>query len=222
MKDSVKIGLGVFGGIVAAFACIACFFLVTGVGGLAAIGSLLGAPPAAPIPTAASYAATPTQLAKGHILECDDIGLTIVSYETAIVCPSGAGGPAEGAQFVVVWLSATNATSDVLELPQIEFSLNGYQAGLGSSGECLYNAESFGNSCFDTQGKFFPDVTCQGWELFEVPGGFDAHSATLYASFADATTRVSCEAQWPLVPLSWRRPHRRPTSSPMLSQPATS
>ena len=88
----------------------------------------------------------------------------------------------------------------MIEIPSIDFFLNDYPTGLGSGGDCRYDDQSFGNACWQWNGKLYPDVTCEGWILFEVPEAFDTKPANLYASFHDYETGIICEAQWPLVP----------------------
>jgi len=156
--------------------------------GLAYLGSLIDS---------STEEVTPTPIS-GHIRQCDDLGLSVVSYRVSETCPDGFGQPAEGARFIIVEVKAVNFTEDVISPPHIEFHLNNFESGLGSSGDCLYNENAFGNACWQSSGKMFPDVSCQGWELFEVPVSFNVSTAILFATFQDTENNVSCNAQWPL------------------------
>jgi hypothetical protein len=186
MKDSLKIALGIFLGLLVAGLCAVCIFFTVSLGGLAYLGSLIESP---------TVEATPTTIS-GYIRQCDDLGLSVVSYRISETCPDDSGQPAQGAKFVIVKMKAVNFTNDVLSLPSIEFRLNDFESGLGSTGNCFYNENAFGNACWQSNGKLFPGVSCQGWELFEVPVSLDVSTATLYTTFEDFTNNVSCNAQW--------------------------
>ena len=198
MKESFKIALGVFLGLLAAGLCAVCIFFTISFSGLAYLFSSIDVPGSTPVsPDFSLYptlSATSTPV-PGYIKQCHDLGLSIESYRVSETCPDSLGQPAEGAKFVVVEIKAVNFSDDVISFPYIEFRLDGYQSGLGSTGDCRYNNEAFGNAC---SGKLFPGVSCQGWELFEVPVSFDASAATLYASFRENMNDVKCDAQWPL------------------------
>lgn len=188
MKDSIKIALGIFLGLLAAGLCAVCITLVVSFGGLAYLGSLI---------ESSMEEATPTPVS-GHIKACDDLGLSIISYRVSEACPDGSGQPSEGAKFIIVEVRAANFADNIISLPYMEFRLNDFESGLGSSGDCLYNENAFGNACWQSGGKLFPNESCQGWELFEVPASFDITTAILYASFQDSENDVSCNAQWSL------------------------
>lgn len=187
MKDTFKIALGIFLGLLAAGLCAACIFFVVSLGGLAYLGSLIESPEL--------LTATPIS---GHITKCEDIGLSVESYRVSETCPDGSGQPAQGAKFAIVEMKAVNFTNDILSLPSIEFRLNDFESGLGSTGSCLYDENAFGNACWQSSGKLFPGISCQGWELFEVPASFDVSTAILYTTFEDFENNVLCNAQWPL------------------------
>jgi len=188
MKVSFKIALGIFLGLLAACLCTACVFFIVS-GGLAYLfGSSI---------ESSTEEITPTPVS-GHINKCDDLGLSVESYRISETCPDLSGQPAEGAKFIIVEVRAVDFTDDIISLPYIEFRLNNFESGLGSTGDCLYNENAFGNACWQSSGKLFPGVSCQGWELFEVPVSFNVSTATLFASFQDSENNVSCNAQWPL------------------------
>ena len=188
MRDSFKIALGIFFGLLAAGLCAVCVLCTVSGGGLAYLDSLI---------ESSTKEVTPTPVS-GHIKKCDDLGLSVKSYRVSETCPDGFGQPAEGAKFIIVEVKAVNFTDDIISLPHIEFRLNNFESSLGSSGDCLYNENAFGNACWQSSGKLFPGVSCQGWELFEVPASFNVSTAILYASFQDSENNVSCNAQWPL------------------------
>ncbi len=188
MKDSLKIAFGVFLGLLAAGLCVVCLFFTASFGGLAYLDSSIESP---------TEEATPT-LVSGHIKNCDDFGFSIESYRVSETCPNGSGQPAEGAKFVIVEVRAVNFSDDIVSLPYIEFRLDDFKSDLGSSGDCRYDENAFSNVCWQSSGKLFPRISCQGWELFEVPTAFDVSTATFYASFQDFENNVSCNGQWPL------------------------
>jgi len=198
MKDSFKIALGIFFGLLAAGLCAACIFFTASFGGVAYLISLIESENyLTPTSPDIFLEATPEPVT-GHIKQCDDLGLSIENYRVSETCPNGLGQPAEGAKFVIVEIRAINFSDDVISFPYIEFLLDDYQAGLGSTGDCTYDDEAFGNACWQSNGKLFPNVSCQGWELYEVPISFDTSSAILYASFQEYENDVVCDAQWPL------------------------
>jgi len=189
-------------GLLAASLCAACIFFIVSFGGLAYLVSLIEpseySTPSSPVFFPEPTVDTTQTPVPGHIRQCDDLGLSIESYRVSETCPSGIGQPAEGAKLVIVEIKAINFSTDVISLPYIEFLLNDYQSGLGSTGDCIYTDEAFGNVCWQSGGKLFPDVSCQGWELFEVPITFDTSTAILYASFREYENDIVCKAQWPL------------------------
>lgn len=202
MKDSFKIAFGIFLGLLAAGLCAACIFFTASFGGVAYLISLIESleysTPISPgifLEPTLDITQTPVP---GHIKQCDDLGLSIESYRVSETCPNGLGQPAEGAKFVIVEIRAINFSDDVISFPYIEFLLDDYQTGLGSTGDCTYSDEAFGNACWQSGGKLFPGVSCQGWELYEVPTTFDTSTAILYASFREYENDVICDAQWPL------------------------
>ena len=199
MKDSIKIALGVFLGLLAAGLCALCLLFVVSIGGLNILSEELESFEETIEPQQFS---TETPI-HGHIEKCDDLGFKIVSYREANQCPSSVYGenkPAEGAKFIIATVEMTNFTNDVIEIPSIDFKLDNYESGLGSGSECRYDDESFGNSCWQWNRKLYPSVTCQGWIMFEVPKGFETNKANLHVLFIDRITGVDCEGQWPLEP----------------------
>jgi len=107
-------------------------------------------------------------LAIGEWAQWGGLALSVTRYETMYTCPGGYGRSAEGAKFVIIWVAARNVSNDVIKVPSLSFKLDGYQSGLTGT-PCRYNKEAFGNACWQWSGKLYPDVTCEGWVLFEMP-----------------------------------------------------
>lgn len=186
MKESFRIAFGIFLGLLAISLCAVCILVSVSFWGKSYLSSPIE------IPTE-EVTITPIP---GYIKRCDDLGLSIESYRFVETCPDGYGQPAEGAKFIIVEIKAINFTNDVISLPSIDFRLDNYESGLGSSGDCLHNERAFSNACWQSSGNLFPNVSCQGWELFEIPTSFDVSTSTLYASFYQFENDVSCNAQW--------------------------
>ena len=193
MRDSLKIALGIILGVLGLAACSVCALLVLGMGGLSLISGPVAhytpsdltpttarmLPPMATslplLPTSTATAIpTPTAtpippFAVGESAQWDGLSIAIISHEVTHTCPSGDGKPAEGAKFIIIYVQVRNTSSDVIEIPSFQFELNSYQSGLGAALPCRYSEEAFGNACWQWSGKLYPGVSCEGWELFEVP-----------------------------------------------------
>jgi hypothetical protein len=193
MRDSLKIALGIILGVLGLAACAVCALFVLGMGGLFLISEPVAyytpsdltptiarmlSPTAASPPSLSTSTATeilaPTTtpippFAVGESAQWDGLSLAIISHQVTHICPGGDGKPAEGAKFIIIHVQARNTSTDVIEIPSFAFELNGYQSGLGAALPCRYNEESFGNACWQWSGKLYPGVSCEGWELFEVP-----------------------------------------------------
>jgi len=122
--------------------------------------------PVTPSPTAIPL------LSFGDSVQWAGLSLAITRYEVTQTCPGGSGKPADGAKFVIVYVQALNASADVIEVPSLQFQLDGYESGLGAGFPCRYNDQAFGNACWQWSGKLYPEVACEGWELFELPATF--------------------------------------------------
>jgi|GEM_PF-2766284 len=190
MKDVLKIALGIILAVLGLVACALCALFIFSMGGVALLSSsvdlhtptkvrrLVTSPPSlTPTPTPVksdSYTPSPIPtsvplLSEGEWTQLQGLSLAVIHSEVMHTCPGGYGQPAEGAKFVIISVAVRNTSSDVVDLPSMDFELNGYQSGLGTSGDCRYDEKSFGNACWESAGKLYPDVMCEGWELFEVP-----------------------------------------------------
>ncbi len=190
MKDALKIALGVFLGVLAILACLACGFIILSVGGAAMLSSYI-----TPLPTAENFstaidlfAATPTPVVTptpivpifiGEWAQWDGLSLSVKEYQTTQACPGNYGQPAAGAKFVIAQVTARNASTDVIDMPSLKIQLNSYESGLGASLDCRYDQEAFGNACWQWSGKLYPDVICEGWVLFEVPADMSLQNAII-------------------------------------------
>jgi hypothetical protein len=135
----------------------------------------------------------------GEWVQRDGLSLSVTQSEATHACPDGFGGkPAEGAKFIVINVAARNTGDNVIDMPSLHFELNGYQSSLGTTGACLYNEKAFGNVCWQSSGKLYPGVTCEGWELFEVPESLDLRSATVRGKVDEVGTGTVDIAEWRL------------------------
>lgn len=196
MREIAKTATGIFLGLLFAGICGLCVFGIATFGGIQIIGDAIDEA----FSTSALYLEVTEIPIPGHIMKCDDLGLSFLEYSESGVCPGNFGEPAEGAKFIIATIANKNYSNDVIEIPSIRFRLDGYESGLGSGGDCLYDSESFSNSCWQWGGKLYPGVSCEGWILFEVPISFDPNEGIISASFYDYETDLNCEAQWPLEP----------------------
>jgi hypothetical protein len=220
MKDSLKIALGIILGVLGLAVCSICAFSLVTTGGIALIGASLPSehpssePPTqavvltpivgAPLPPELPPSALPTEtivltpqpttvvpIQVGQWAQWGNLALGVTSFQVSDTCPGGSGNPPPGAKFVVVQVGARNDGQDVLDLPSLVFDLAGYASGLGTSGDCRFNEEAFGNACWQWTGKLYPDVSCEGWELFEVPEGLSVNDAILRVQEGMTGTHVS-------------------------------
>lgn len=141
-------------------------------------------------------APSPTPLVLGGQVEWRGLALGVTRQEVTRTCPGGEGQAAEGAKFVIVQVVARNVSTDVIEIPHLDIELNGYQSGLGAGLPCRYNQEAFGNACWQWSGKLYPDVSCEGWLLFEVPEKLPLEQATVKLQIYDPSEGFTDIAEW--------------------------
>jgi hypothetical protein len=202
MKDSLKIAIGIILGVLGLLACFTCAVLILSAVGLAALSSAIQpfsptAPIASPthlisLPTIAPSTALPTNtsvvtptataipvLSLGETIKWGGLSITVRSYEVTQTCPGGDGRPADGAKFVIIYVQASNSGMDVIDIPSLKFKVAQYESGLGAGLPCQYNDQAFGNACWQWSGKLYPQVACEGWELFEVPSLFPVEGSSV-------------------------------------------
>jgi hypothetical protein len=130
--------------------------------------------PAAPAsPKAVAPRITPPALPRFGEARFGDLSLSLDDYHVTGRCPGDqTGTSAEGAVFVIVYLTARNVGEDAVDLPGFDYQLGRYRPGLGAGRTCQYDIEAFARACRRT-GRLFPGARCEGWILFEVPRAFD-------------------------------------------------
>lgn len=150
-----------------------------------------------PLPLPTPTVTSVPLLTVGEGVQWDGLSLSITNYEVTHTCPDGYDGQsAEGARFIVVYVTASNISSNVLEIPSLRFRLNGYESGLGAGLPCRYNEEAFGNACWQWGGELYPDVTCKGWELFEVPENLALEGSRIQIQKYDSVSGQMDVAEW--------------------------
>ena len=110
-----------------------------------------------------------------------------MSYQEADTCPNGYDKPDQGAKLVVLWIRSENVSDDHKELPSVSFRLleGEREVGRNAGGiTCLYDDNAWGNACWQVaSGGLWPGVSCQGWEVLEVPQALDVGGLTVKAVF---------------------------------------
>jgi len=123
-----------------------------------------------PIPPTPGLTVTPVpHLALEEWVEWDGLAIAVRRYEVTHECLGHGDGPAEGAKLIYVWVGVRNISEDVIEMPDLWFVHNGKYSDWYGGTVCLYDNGALGNACWKWYGKLYPEVMCEGWELFEVP-----------------------------------------------------
>jgi hypothetical protein len=137
-------------------------------------------------------------LALGDTATKDGLAIAVTSYATAAKCRGDGDGPAQGAKLLYVWIEAKNTSKEVLEHPSLIVELEGIDRHAGWFGGtvCRYDSESFGNSCSKDRGRVYPDASCEGWELFEVPARYDASGKRVTVSLLKHGKGIEKVAAW--------------------------
>lgn len=184
MRENWHVAVGVILalGIIAVTATIVCLPCLASVVGLRALSSFPSETPyTRPSATAtASATATPSRTPTPVPLRIGDfatwgqgIKIGITEYSVTHACPGGYGEPAEGAKFIVIRVYTENVNQKTaLNVPSLMLTLldAGTVVGRDAGGlPCRYDEDAWGNACWQWGGKLYPDASCEGWEVFEVP-----------------------------------------------------
>jgi hypothetical protein len=136
-----------------------------------------------PSPTSAPTQ-TPTPLALGGSVRWGEgIQIGITEYSPEDPCGTGWGEPAEGARFVGIRVYAENTNQEIpLSVPSLYFTLlrDRNEIATGETGTC-----SSEDAWTSQPTRLFPNVSSEGWVVFEVPQAFDAEQALVCAESWD-------------------------------------
>jgi hypothetical protein len=173
-------------GLVGTVICSPCWLSLVG---LSAFSEFAAETPYAflsPTPTPAPTQ-TPTPLAVGEFVTWGEgIRIGITEYSPDDACGTGWGEPAEGAKFIGIRVYAENVNQEVpLSVPSLYFTLlrDGNEIATGQTGTCTYE------DAWAWQGeRLFPNVSSEGWEVFEVPQALNTEEALVRAESRDFGT----------------------------------
>jgi len=148
---------------------------------------------------------TPTpipELEVGEGVLYEGIEHTLYTYQVATICPNGYDRPDLGAKLVVLWFRSKNVSDSLQEMPYTDLRLlkNGVEVGVDAGGiPCGYNAEAWGNACWQWSGRLWPGVSCQGWEVFQVPEALEV-MGTVVEAYLHRWPEQGVYAAWRLEP----------------------
>lgn len=175
MKDSVKIALGIFLGIVALCACATCLFFAlsaTGVTLLAAAPTSTLPQPVGPIPArtpATSLTQSPPQQL-GRSVVHNDLKITLNAHEVSgsyVDSYDMQESPVEGAKFLWISVTVENVGKNAVYAP---FASDFHVINEGEQTDSdFYFASRPGYEQYEG-GEIFPGVSKSGWIRFTIPG----------------------------------------------------
>lgn len=161
-------------------------------------------PPSAPTETPTLTPSPKAELSLGESAILDDIEFTVVRFEESHEYEYGISNetvyPAEGAKFLWVYVIAKNVGEVARKVPMSS------SIGFISDIEMLYKGEkifthnmggsasSLKREIYDPgRSPLYPDVTDEGWILFEVPEGIDLSQAKIRV---DSPTNYTKTVTW--------------------------
>lgn len=161
MKDSLKIAIGIFLGVIALGACVVCLFFGLGAAGI----GLLAA--AAPTSSQAQSQSTINQI--GSSIIHDDLKVTLNTYD---ISGSYVGqydmqeSPPQGAKFLWISITAENVGKVAAYAPAA-YEFHVIYAGQQTDHDFI----SWDRPGYDEYegGEIFPGVTKLGWIRFTIP-----------------------------------------------------
>jgi hypothetical protein len=156
---------------------------------------LAGTPsPPASAATAAASSGSPTvagaataspaaTLSFGAFAHVGGFAVTVNRYEWGYTCPGSSSSaadvkPAQGAKFVGVYATAHDEGSSAIQVPTLQWTLDGYSADDLAQSPCRLETPTFAGNCPPAR-SLTPDALCEGWVLFEVPEAVPVAGATV-------------------------------------------
>jgi hypothetical protein len=147
-------------------------------------------PGTTPSPALGTAAPSPTgSLSFGGVARIGGMAVTLSRYEWGYTCPAAGdnGVPGAGLKFVTVYASGRDDSAAPVNVPPIQWSLEGYPAETAQS-SCRQDDQAFAVAC-RAGSRLAQDARCEGWVLFKVPDGLDVTGSLVQAQGAGT-------AQW--------------------------
>mgnify|MGYP003884450065 CR=1 FL=1 len=145
-------------------------------------------PPSAPTVTPTQK----TELSLGESAILDDIEFTVVRFEESHMyecntTPKETVYSADGAKFLWVYVKAKNVGEVAREVPDTFFNIKMLYKGeeinsQGIRGSAFWG-DPVGRKMYHDYEKVYPNVTEEGWILFEVPEGIDLSQAKIWVGY---------------------------------------
>jgi len=170
VRDSLKIAIGIFIGIVAAGACFACALIALSAGGISLLSSSMPSIIAPDLPDECQGTIFPSSSDFPPVSIIDEnFEVRLIEYEISdsyVIKSEGEELPPEGAKFLWLHIAFENIGSNAADAPS------------GAHFSVLYQDEyTYSDAYFDDTwgfesyrgGETFPGVSRQGWLRFAIP-----------------------------------------------------